>query len=162
MVSAVEGLLARSRAGGHRPSPLEAYRAAGHGVLLGDIRPAGQRAHGGGIPGALVIECNALEWRIDPAGTHRIPQAESRDVEVVMVCSEGYASSLAAASLRELGLARATDLVGGFLAWAAQELPTLTGPRPSVLPGDGGRVHEYAADPGWVVGSAGASAGAAS
>ncbi|AUG80815.1 sulfurtransferase [Kitasatospora sp. MMS16-BH015] len=123
-MTTVEQLVERSRAGVHRPEPREAHEAAGRGALLVDIRPEAQRAREGSIPGALVIERNVLEWRLDPVGSHRIPEATGYELEVIVVCSEGYASSLAAASLRELGLTRATDLAGGFVAWAAAGLPT--------------------------------------
>ncbi|WP_441249233.1 rhodanese-like domain-containing protein [Kitasatospora sp. McL0602] len=124
MVTTVDDLVARSRVGVHRPRPREAYEAAAAGALLVDIRPQEQRGREGSIPGALVIERNVLEWRLDPAGSHRIPEATGYEVPVIVVCSEGYASSLAAASLRELGLSGATDLAGGFVAWAAEGLPT--------------------------------------
>ncbi|MFC5883509.1 rhodanese-like domain-containing protein [Kitasatospora aburaviensis] len=123
----MEDLLARARAGIRRPGPAQAHRAQQSGALLVDIRPAAQRAAEGGIPGSLVIERNVLEWRLDPTGSHRIPEATGYDLEVIVVCSEGYASSLAAASLRELGLHRATDLDGGFVGWAAAGLPTRPG-----------------------------------
>ncbi|MEV7180464.1 rhodanese-like domain-containing protein [Kitasatospora sp. NPDC093679] len=126
MVTTVEELVARARAGVHRPGPAEAFAAAAEGALLVDIRPVAQRAREGGIPGALVIERNVLEWRLDPAGSHRIPEAVDHAVHWIVVCSEGYASSLAAASLRELGLHRATDLDGGYVSWAAAGLPTLS------------------------------------
>jgi rhodanese-related sulfurtransferase len=129
MVTTVDDLVARARAGAHRPDPRQAHAAQQAGALLVDIRPERQRALEGQIPGALVIERNVLEWRLDPTGSHRIEQATGHDIEVVLVCSEGWASSLAAASLRELGLRRATDLDGGFLAWAAAGLPTEPGPR---------------------------------
>ncbi len=128
-MSAVDALVARSRVGVHRPGPVQAQEAAGRGALLVDIRPAAQRAREGEIPGALIIERNVLEWRLDPTGSHRIPEATGSELEVIVVCSEGYASSLAAASLRELGLHRATDLDGGFVAWAAAGLPTRTADR---------------------------------
>ncbi|GAA1069253.1 rhodanese-like domain-containing protein [Kitasatospora nipponensis] len=128
MVS-IDELVARAREGVHRPDPHEAHRAwRAHDALLVDIRPAAQRGREGQIPGALVIERNVLEWRLDPTGSHRIPEATGYELPVVVVCSEGYASSLAAASLRELGLHRATDLDGGFVAWAAAGLPTEPGP----------------------------------
>ncbi|MFF8770982.1 rhodanese-like domain-containing protein [Kitasatospora sp. NPDC015120] len=127
MVTTIDDLLARSREGVHRPGAEEAHRAQRDGALLVDIRPAAQRAAEGEIPGALIIERNVLEWRLDPAGGHRIPEATGYDLEVILVCSEGYASSLAAASLRELGLHRATDLDGGFVGWAAAGLPTRQG-----------------------------------
>lgn len=92
-----------------------------------DIRYAALRERDGLIPGALVVERNELEWRLDPQGSHRAAEATSHALRVVVVCNEGYASSLAAVSLRELGLYRATDLIGGFQAWRAAGLP-VTGP----------------------------------
>lgn len=89
------------------------------GGLVVDIRPAAQRASEGDLPGALVIERNVLEWRLDPEGSHRIPDVTGFDQPVVVVCSAGYASSLAADSLRMMGFQRATDLVGGYQAWLA-------------------------------------------
>jgi rhodanese-related sulfurtransferase len=89
------------------------------GGLVVDIRPRDQRATEGELPGALVIERNVFEWRLDPSSDHRIPEATSHDVLVVVVCSEGYASSLAAASLIELGYKHAADLAGGYQAWKA-------------------------------------------
>jgi rhodanese-related sulfurtransferase len=94
------------------------------GALLVDTRPEWQRREDGEIPGALVIERNHIEWRLDPTSDARIPEAVDHDVEVIVVCSEGYASSLAAASLQDLGLHRATDLIGGFRAWREAGLPT--------------------------------------
>jgi rhodanese-related sulfurtransferase len=83
-----------------------------------DIRPERQRAAEGEIPGALVVERNVLEWRFAPASPARLPIA-SYEMQVIVVCSEGYTSSLAAASLQDLGVRRATDLDGGFHAWLA-------------------------------------------
>ncbi|SDL72358.1 rhodanese-like domain-containing protein [Streptomyces wuyuanensis] len=119
----IDELLERVREGLDRVEPREAYDAAGDGALLVDIRYAALRDRDGLIPGALVVERNELEWRLDPLGSHRAPQATSHDLRIVIVCNEGYASSLAAASLRQLGLHRATDLVGGFQAWRSQGLP---------------------------------------
>lgn len=127
MVTTIDDLVERSREGVRRPGALEAHRAQREGALLVDIRPAAQRAAEGEIPGSLIIERNVLEWRLDPTGSHRIPEATGYDVEVIVVCSQGYASSLAAASLRELGLHRATDLDGGFVGWASAGLPTRQG-----------------------------------
>ncbi|MEU7554411.1 rhodanese-like domain-containing protein [Streptomyces sp. NPDC044571] len=93
-------------------------------ALLVDIRYQALRERDGLIPGALVIERNELEWRLDPQGSHRVPEATSHDVRVVVICNEGYASSLAAVSLHALGLHRATDLIGGFQAWKSAGLPT--------------------------------------
>lgn len=84
-----------------------------------------QRARDGEIPGALVIDRNVLEWRLDPTSPHRVPEVTGPEQEVIVVCNEGYSSSLAAATLRRLGMARATDLAGGFQAWAAAGLPVV-------------------------------------
>ncbi|MEU0054085.1 rhodanese-like domain-containing protein [Streptomyces sp. NPDC006309] len=120
----IDDLLDRVRTGYRRVEAREAYEAAQAGeALLVDIRYAALRERDGLIPGALVVERNELEWRLDPQGSHRVPQATGHDVRVVIVCNEGYASSLAAASLHQLGLHRATDLVGGFQAWRAAGLP---------------------------------------
>jgi rhodanese-related sulfurtransferase len=124
MTDTVEDLLARARARLRRLEPADAAAAAARGALLVDTRPEWQRRDEGEIPGALLIERNHLEWRLDPASDARIPEAVDHDVEVIVVCSEGYSSSLAAASLQDLGLHRATDLVGGFRAWKAAGLPT--------------------------------------
>ncbi|MFD7494458.1 rhodanese-like domain-containing protein [Streptomyces sp. NPDC059832] len=122
----IDELLERVRAGFVRVGPREAVAAAADGALLVDIRYAELRERDGLIPGALVIERNELEWRLDPQGSHRVPQAVSHDLRIVVVCNEGYASSLAVASLRQLGLHRATDLIGGFQAWRAAGLPVET------------------------------------
>ncbi len=79
------------------------------------------------MPGALIVERNVLEWRLDPASDARLPEATGHDLRVIVLCSEGYTSSLAAASLHDLGLTRATDVVGGFQAWRAMGLPTTGG-----------------------------------
>ncbi|MET7452306.1 rhodanese-like domain-containing protein [Streptomyces sp. NPDC005574] len=120
----IDDLLDRVRAGYERIEPREAYAAAERGdALLVDIRYAALRERDGLVPGALVVERNELEWRLDPRGSHRAPEATGHDLRVVVICNEGYASSLAAASLHQLGLHRATDLVGGFQAWRAAGLP---------------------------------------
>src|SRR2546421_12768768 len=115
-------MLAAARARLHRLYPHAACQAQQDGALLVDIRPAAQRAAQGGIPGALVVERNVLEWRFDPASDARLPVTRY-DLPVVVVCAEGYTSSLAAAALQELGLHKATDLAGGFIAWKAAGLP---------------------------------------
>ncbi|KQY43831.1 rhodanese-like domain-containing protein [Cellulomonas sp. Root137] len=120
----IDDVLADARAGLHRLAPPAAWEAVRRGALLVDIRPAAQRAAEGEVPQAVVIERNVLEWRLDPASDHRIPAATGYDLQVVVLCSEGYTSSLAAAALADLGLHRATDVVGGFHAWAAAGLPT--------------------------------------
>jgi rhodanese-related sulfurtransferase len=115
--------LAAVRAGLERLTPEQAAQAAARGALLVDIRYGALRDRDGTIPGAAVVERNELEWRLDPSSDHRIAQATGHDLQVVVICNEGYASSLAAGSLRELGLHRATDLIGGFQAWRAAGLP---------------------------------------
>ncbi|MEU0035744.1 MULTISPECIES: rhodanese-like domain-containing protein [unclassified Streptomyces] len=126
----IDALLEKVRAGLDRVEAEEAHAAARTGeALLVDIRYAALRDRDGLIPGALVVERNELEWRLDPQGSHRVPEATSHDLRVVVICNEGYASSLAAVSLRQLGLGRATDLVGGFQAWKAAGLP-VTAPSP--------------------------------
>ncbi|WP_078863373.1 rhodanese-like domain-containing protein [Streptomyces sp. AcH 505] len=119
----IDELLERVREDLDRVSAKEAFDEAAHGALLVDIRYQELRERDGLIPGALVVERNELEWRLDPRGSHRAAEATSHDLRVVVVCNEGYASSLAAVSLRQLGLHRATDLIGGFQAWQAEGLP---------------------------------------
>ena len=123
-MSAVDDLLADSRRDLRRVDPKAAAAVQEAGGLLVDIRPAAQRAQFGQIPGALVIERNVLEWRLDPTSPDRHPAVTDDPARpVVVVCQEGYASSLAAESLQRLGLAGATDLDGGFAAWEAAGLP---------------------------------------
>lgn len=110
----------------YRPlGPVEAAAAADRGALLVDIRYGSLRDRDGTLPGAVIVERNELEWRLDPAGAHRIPQAVSYGLPVVVVCNEGYASTLAVGSLRALGLTDVTDLAGGFQAWRAAGLPVV-------------------------------------
>ena len=116
-------LLAAARSGLVRLDPQAARTAWEAGGLLVDIRPAHQRAEEGDVPGALVVERNVLEWRFDPRSDARLPEA-SYDLHVIILCSEGYTSSLAAHALQQLGIRRATDVVGGFQAWARAGLPT--------------------------------------
>lgn len=118
-MATIDELLARARA---RLRRLEAHELPGaleRGAVLVDIRPAAQRASEGEVPQALVIERNVLEWRADPTSDARIEHAADHDVEWVILCSEGYTSSLAAASLHDLGLTKATDVVGGY--WALKQ-----------------------------------------
>jgi rhodanese-related sulfurtransferase len=124
----IDELLSAARARITRIGPLEAAARVVAGAVLVDIRPAAQRAVEGEVPGALAVERNVLEWRFDPASEARLDVATGFDVDVVVLCSEGYTSSLAADALRSLGLHRATDVVGGFSAWAAAGLPTTGGP----------------------------------
>lgn len=121
----IDEMLAAARSGLRRLSPAEAHDALGSGAVLVDIRPAAQRAAEGEVPGALIVERNVLEWRFDPRGDARLPIADGYGLQVVVLCSEGYTSSLAAAALQELGLHRATDVEGGFVAWRAAGLPTI-------------------------------------
>ena len=123
-IGGVDALLARARAGMRRLDPYETRAAVAAGALLIDTRTDRQRARQGDLPGAIVIDRTVLEWRLDPASASRIPEATGYDVRVVVVCRQGYSSSLAAASLRALGLHRATDLIGGVEAWLAAGLLT--------------------------------------
>jgi rhodanese-related sulfurtransferase len=128
VATGVDGLLAQARAGVHRPDPFETWAAVRAGTLLIDTRTDIQRRQQGDLPGAIVIDRTVLEWRLDPASPDRIPEATGYDVPIIVVCRQGYSSSLAAAGLRALGLSRATDLAGGVEAWLAADLPLATGP----------------------------------
>ena len=120
----IDELLVAARARLQRLSPKAAYEAVAKSkAVLVDIRPASQRALEGAIDGALVVERNVLEWRLDPTSNSRLPVATSHDLQAIVFCSEGYTSSLAAAALQELGLWRATDIVGGIRAWREEGLP---------------------------------------
>jgi rhodanese-related sulfurtransferase len=121
----IDQILAEARARLVRLTPAEAH--AEPDALIVDIRPAAQRAEEGAVEGALIVERNHLEWRFDPESDARLPEATGYDVRVVVLCSEGYTSSLAAASLQDLGLHRATDIAGGFRAWKEAGLPTVAG-----------------------------------
>lgn len=122
----VEELLAAARAGLDRLEVSRAVAAVGEGARLVDIRPAWQRARDGEIAGAVVVERNHLEWRLHPASPVRLPWAGPGQRWIV-VCAEGYTSSLAAASLCSIGV-DATDLVGGVRAWREAGLPLVAGP----------------------------------
>src|SRR6266487_145234 len=122
----VDELLAQARATlPDRPSPAEALHAQASGALLIDIREDGQRRKDGLIPGAIVLPRNSLEWRCDPASQWRHPAITRRDLRIILICNQGYQSTLAAATLQQLGLIHATDLDGGFTAWAAAGLPVI-------------------------------------
>ena len=114
--SAVDALLAAARAGVERVTADRLAAEAAAGALVVDVRPAEQRTRDGELPGAVVIDRNVLEWRLDPTCPHRLADAPPVDRRIIVVCNEGYSSSLAAESLRRLGLGRATDLVGGYQA----------------------------------------------
>ncbi|MBD0322139.1 MAG: sulfurtransferase [Aldersonia sp.] len=118
----IDGMLDEARAQLERIYAFEVPAAIERGAILVDIRPQAQRAREGTLPGALAIERNVLEWRCDPASSARIALAVDHDVEWIIVCSEGYTSSLAAAALQQLGLHKATDLVGGYQALVAAGL----------------------------------------
>ena len=122
-VRSIEDVLAATRSRIIRYSPEEAAARMAVGALLVDIRPAANRKAEGSVPGALVIERIHLEWRLDPQSDARIPEATDHGVEVIVLCNEGYSSSLAANSLRELGLINTADVIDGFRAWAAAGLP---------------------------------------
>jgi rhodanese-related sulfurtransferase len=118
----VDELLADARSRLRRLGPLEAATRVASGAVLVDIRPAAQRAVEGSVPGALVVERNVLEWRFDPRSDARLDIA-AYGLRVLVLCQEGYTSSLAAAALQQLGLTEATDIEGGFAAWRSAGLP---------------------------------------
>ena len=120
----VDELLADARRGQRRLAPHLAALAVAGGGLLVDIRPESQRRSEGEAVGAVVIERNVLEWRLDPRSPARLPFVTDHERVIVVMCSEGYASGFAAASLRQLGHRFATDVVGGFKAWRAAGLPS--------------------------------------
>lgn len=122
MSSRIDAVLEAARSRLKRIEAVDVPAALQRGALLVDIRPAAQRAAEGDVPGALVIERNVLEWRADPTSDARIPEAVDDDVEWIVLCSEGYTSSLAAAALQDLGLHKATDVIGGYHALAAASL----------------------------------------
>jgi rhodanese-related sulfurtransferase len=119
----VEDLMAAARSRLRRVEPAEVGAELERGAVLVDIRSDAQRAAGGLLPNAVFIARNVLEWRCDPASEWRDPAVSDPSRRVLLICEEGYQSSLAAATLQELGLADATDVVGGFLAWRAAGLP---------------------------------------
>jgi rhodanese-related sulfurtransferase len=120
----VHEILEAARSRLTRVTPGQAFADTRTGAVLIDIRPAAQRAADGEVPGSVVIERNHLEWRLDPQSDARLPWVTGYDLRPIVICTEGYTSSLAAAALQDLGLARATDVAGGYLAWRAAGLPT--------------------------------------
>jgi rhodanese-related sulfurtransferase len=120
----IEEILTAARARLARVTAEVAFAEWRDGAALVDIRPAAQRAAVGEIPGSLVVERNHLEWRFDPVSEARLPWVTGYDPRLIIFCAQGYTSSLAAAALHDLGLARATDMIGGYAAWAAAGLPT--------------------------------------
>ncbi|GAB7190006.1 hypothetical protein NUM3379_07120 [Kineococcus sp. NUM-3379] len=129
-VRGIADVLAGARARLRRLTPAEAHAAHAGGAVLVDIRPMAQRLAEGEVPGSLVLERNVLEWRLDPTSGACIPQAD-HDLHVVVLCQEGYTSSLAAACLQDLGVHRATDVAGGLGAWRAAGLPVVRGGTPA-------------------------------
>ena len=120
----IDQLLEQAR---RRLKRVEARQAAAEhaqGALLVDTRTEAQRVAQGEIPGSIVVDRTVLEWRLDPTSPSRIEQATDHNVRVIVVCAHGYSSSLAAASLQDIGLVNATDLIGGVEAWKAAGLPT--------------------------------------
>jgi rhodanese-related sulfurtransferase len=124
MSPTIDELLTTARQGLDRIEAAQAAAELEEGALLVDTRPADQRAEDGEIPGATVIDRNVLEWRLDPASPSRIAAACGYDIRVIVICNEGYSSSLVAATLKNLGLVNATDVIGGFQAWRTACLPT--------------------------------------
>jgi rhodanese-related sulfurtransferase len=120
---AIDRLLEQARRRLTRLDPLQAREAMDDGALLIDIRSELQRATDGVVPASVFIARNVLEWRCDPISRHRDPRFDGRERQLILMCNEGYQSSLAAATLHELGLNRTTDLAGGFQAWRALGLP---------------------------------------
>jgi rhodanese-related sulfurtransferase len=123
MAPTIDEVVERARRRLVRVTPEQAAAECAQGALLVDTRTESQRAVQGEIPGAVVIDRTVLEWRLDPTSVDRIPEAKDHQVRVIVVCAEGYSSSLAAASLHEIGLTNATDVIGGFDAWKAAGLP---------------------------------------
>ena len=122
-MSAIYRALDKARRRLKRLTPEEAAAEHAAGALLVDTRPAEQRHRDGEIPGALVIDRNILEWRLDPTSPDCIPQVADEDARVIVICNEGFSSSLAAVSLKDLGLKNVTDVIGGFQAWKTAGLP---------------------------------------
>jgi rhodanese-related sulfurtransferase len=122
-VSAIDRLLDEARGSLRRLEPEEVPGAMRAGALLIDTRPVDQRRRDGEIPGAIVVDRNVLEWRLDPTSASRIPEITGRDQRIIVICNEGFSSSLAAATLQRLGLHNATDVIGGFVAWTGHGLP---------------------------------------
>ena len=122
-MATIDEVLARARGRLIRVTPQQAAAEQAQGALLVDTRTSQQRASDGEIPGALVVDRTVFEWRLDPTSPSRVAQATHHEVRVIVICNQGYSSSLAAASLQDLGLVNATDVIGGFEAWEAAGLP---------------------------------------
>ncbi|HEY8720714.1 rhodanese-like domain-containing protein [Pengzhenrongella sp.] len=127
--AAIDALLEAARQGLDRVQPADLAAEIATGALVVDTRPVEQRQRDGDLPGAIVIDRNVLEWRLDPTCPDHAPEMTDPDRRVIVVCNQGFSSSLAAATLRRLGLRRATDLSGGFEAWARYAAEPDPGPR---------------------------------
>ena len=123
----IDEILVAARARLQRLTPQQAFGEVSGGGVLIDIRPAAQRAGQGEIPGSTIVERNHLEWRLDPGSDAGLPWVTGYDRRIIVICVDGYTSSLAAAALLDLGLHRATDVIGGFRAWTAEGLPSAPG-----------------------------------
>ena len=123
-LATIEQLVDAARRRVRRLTAEQAAAEHAAGALLVDIRPLEQRARDGEIPGAAIVDRNVFEWRLDPGSPHHIAEVADHRTRVIVICAEGYSSSLAAASLQDLGLVNATDVIGGFEAWKAAGLPT--------------------------------------
>src|SRR5260370_6420839 len=126
MPPTIDQVLEKARRRLVRVEPEQAAVELARGALLVDTRTSAQRAQQGEIPGAIVIDRTVLEWRLDPTSSSCLEQVTDHQIKVIVVCAEGYSSSLAAASLQDIGLVNATDVIGGFLAWKAAGLPIRT------------------------------------
>jgi rhodanese-related sulfurtransferase len=135
----VDDLLAAARSRIRRYEAAEAHRAmCDGGALLVDTRSIDERRRDGIVPGSLHVPRSVLEWRLDPASPWRNEHAPGLDGQVILLCAHGFSSSLAAATLVELGFAHVGDVVGGFEAWRAAGLPVADAPEPpDGLPGSG-------------------------
>lgn len=119
----IDRLLVAAQARLRRLQPVEAEAARREGAILIDTRCADQRRERGIIPGSVHVPLSVLFWRLDPASGSDDPRLSDPTRRIVLLCADGYSSSLAAATLQDLGFAGATDVVGGFAAWAATGLP---------------------------------------
>jgi rhodanese-related sulfurtransferase len=151
----IDQLLAAAREGLNRLEPEAALSAYENGALLVDMRPYEQRVRDGLIPGALVIDRNVLEWRLDPSSLHKLAAVSGYEQQIILICNQGFSSSLAAATLQQLGLRNATDVAGGFEQWAARGLPVSRSsvdamPAPANAPATGshGADQQRSRDPG--------------
>ena len=126
-MATIDDMLEAARRNLVRLTPEQAFVEQAEGAVVVDTRALEQRRRGGDIPNALVVDRTVLEWRLDPTSPNRIPQAVDHAVRVIVICAEGYSSSLATASLQGLGLFNATDVIGGFKAWCAAGLPVVPG-----------------------------------